>query len=110
MRRWCLRAGWARRFILGASAWRIDEITHDRVLVTPAPGEAGKMPFWHGDQAGRPLEFGRRIGALVRELREAPRSVAIARLTTEHDLDPVAAENVLRYLVDQEMATVGGAG
>jgi ATP-dependent helicase Lhr and Lhr-like helicase len=92
-------------FILGASAWRIDEITHDRVLVTPAPGEAGKMPFWHGDQAGRPLEFGRRIGALVRELREAPRSVAITRLTTEHDLDPGAAENVLRYLADQELAT-----
>ena len=93
-------------FILGASAWRIDEITHDRVLVTPAPGEAGKMPFWHGDQAGRPLEFGRRIGALVRELREAPRSVAMTRLTTEHDLEPVAAENVLRYLADQELATV----
>jgi ATP-dependent helicase Lhr and Lhr-like helicase len=93
-------------FILGASAWRIDEITHDRVLVTPAPGEAGKMPFWHGDQAGRPLEFGRRIGALVRELRDAPRSVAVARLTTEHDLEPGAAENVLRYLADQELATV----
>jgi ATP-dependent helicase Lhr and Lhr-like helicase len=93
-------------FILGASTWRIDEITHDRVLVTPAPGEAGKMPFWHGDQAGRPLEFGRRIGALVRELRDAPRSVAIARLTTEHDLEPGAAENVLRYLADQELATI----
>ena len=93
-------------FILGASAWRIDEITHDRVLVTPAPGEAGKMPFWHGDQAGRPLEFGRRIGALVRELRDAPRAVAVARLTTEHDLEPGAAENVLRYLADQELATV----
>ncbi|MGD0445659.1 MAG: DEAD/DEAH box helicase [Edaphobacter sp.] len=93
-------------FILGASTWRIDEITHDRVLVTPAPGEAGKMPFWHGDRAGRPLEFGRRIGALVRELRDAPRSVAMARLTTEHDLEPVAAENVLRYLADQELATV----
>jgi ATP-dependent helicase Lhr and Lhr-like helicase len=93
-------------FILGASTWRIDEITHDRVLVTPAPGEAGKMPFWHGDQAGRPLEFGRRIGALVRELRDAPRAVAVTRLTTEHDLEPGAAENVLRYLADQELATV----
>jgi ATP-dependent Lhr-like helicase len=93
-------------FILGASTWRIDEITHDRVLVTPAPGEAGKMPFWHGDGAGRPLEFGRRIGALVRELRDAPRSVAMTRLTTEHDLEPGAAENVLRYLADQELATV----
>ena len=92
-------------FILGASTWRIEEITHDRVLVTPAPGEPGKMPFWHGDQAGRPLEFGRRIGALVRELREMPRSVAVATLTSEHDLDPRAAENVMRYLADQELAT-----
>jgi ATP-dependent helicase Lhr and Lhr-like helicase len=55
-------------FILGASTWRIDEITHDRVLVSPAPGQPGKMPFWHGDTAGRPLEFGRRLGQLVREL------------------------------------------
>jgi len=93
-------------FLLGASAWRIEEITHDRVLVSPAPGEAGKMPFWHGDQAGRPLEFGRRIGALVRELREVPRNVGVTRLTREHDLDPLAAENVLRYLADQELATV----
>ncbi|MDE1177911.1 MAG: DEAD/DEAH box helicase [Edaphobacter sp.] len=92
-------------FLLGASAWRIEEITHDRVLVSPAPGEAGKMPFWHGDQAGRPLEFGRRIGALIRELRDVPRSVAMTRLTREHDLDPTAAENVLRYLADQELAT-----
>src|SRR6201986_5655895 len=73
-------------FVLGASTWRIDEITHDRVLVSPAPGEPGKMPFWHGDQAGRPLEFGRRIGALVRELRDMPRAAAVSRLTREHDL------------------------
>ncbi len=92
-------------FVLGASAWRIDEITHDRVLVTPAPGEPGKMPFWHGDQAGRPLEFGQRIGALVRTLREMPRNVAITQLTSEHDLDPKAAENVMRYLADQEIAS-----
>ncbi len=92
-------------FILGASTWRVEEITHDRVLVSPAPGDPGKMPFWHGDQAGRPLEFGRRIGALIRELREMPRSVAITRLTQEHDLDPGAAENLMRYLADQELAT-----
>ncbi len=97
-------------FILGASTWRIEEITHDRVLVSPAPGEPGKMPFWHGDQAGRPMEFGRRIGALVRELREMPRSVAVTTLTREHDLDPQAAENVMRYLADQELATRAGAG
>ena len=92
-------------FVLGASTWRIDEITHDRVLVSPAPGEPGKMPFWHGDQAGRPIEFGRRIGALIRELRSMPRSAALAKLTHEHDLDQQAAENVLRYLADQELAT-----
>ncbi len=93
-------------FVLGASTWRIDEITQDRVLVTPAPGEPGKMPFWHGDRPGRPVEFGRRIGALVRELRELPRSAAMARLVREHDLDERASENVLRYLADQELATV----
>ena len=97
------RAGEA--FVLGASTWRIDEITHDRVLVSPAPGEPGKMPFWHGDRPGRPIEFGRRIGALMRELRGMPRSAAITKLTREHDLDPQAAENVLRFLVDQELTT-----
>jgi ATP-dependent Lhr-like helicase len=92
-------------FILGASTWRIDEITHDRVLVSPAPGEPGKMPFWHGDSAGRPLEFGKRIGQLVREIREMPRNAAISRLIREHDLDPAAAENLIRFLADQEIAT-----
>ncbi len=92
-------------FVLGASTWRVEEITQDRVLVSPAPGEPGKMPFWHGDQAGRPLEFGRRIGGLVRSLREMPRSVAVTTLTSEHDLDPQAAENVMRYLADQELAS-----
>jgi ATP-dependent Lhr-like helicase len=97
------RAG--ETFVLGASTWRIDEITHDRVLVSPAPGEPGKMPFWHGDRAGRPIEFGRRIGALVRELRALPSAAAMVKLTREHDLDPVAAENVLRYIADQELST-----
>jgi ATP-dependent Lhr-like helicase len=92
-------------FILGASTWRIDEITHDRVLVSPAPGEPGKMPFWHGDNLGRPLEFGRRIGALTRELRAQPFNVALSRLVREHDLETKAAENLLRFLADQEIAT-----
>jgi ATP-dependent Lhr-like helicase len=92
-------------FILGASTWRIDEITHDRVLVTPAPGEPGKMPFWKGDGPGRPLEFGRRIGALVRELRALPKAAALTRLVADHDLDPGAAENLLTFLSDQADAT-----
>jgi ATP-dependent Lhr-like helicase len=92
-------------FILGASTWRITDITHDRVLVTPAPGEPGKMPFWKGDGPGRPLEFGRRIGAMVRELRALPQPAALTRLVNEHDLDPGAAENLLRFLGDQAEAT-----
>ncbi|MGA2206962.1 MAG: DEAD/DEAH box helicase [Terracidiphilus sp.] len=92
-------------FILGASTWRITDITHDRVLVTPAPGEPGKMPFWKGDGPGRPLEFGRRIGAMVRELRALPQPAALTRLVAEHDLDPGAAENLLRFLADQAEAT-----
>jgi len=92
-------------FLLGASTWRIDEITHDRVLVSPAPGRPGKMPFWHGDLAGRPLEFGWRIGALIRELRALPPNAAISRLAREHDLDTQAAESLLAFLADQANVT-----
>ena len=91
--------------VLGASTWRIEEITHDRVTVSPAPGEPGKMPFWHGDTAGRPAEFGRRIGEMTRELLELPRPVAYARLVEEHSLDGNAAENLMRYLEEQSAAT-----
>jgi ATP-dependent Lhr-like helicase len=92
-------------FILGASTWRIVDITHDRVLVTPAPGEPGKMPFWKGDGPGRPLEFGRRIGEMVRTLHALPKPAALTRLVAEHDLDPGAAENLLQFLADQEAST-----
>src|SRR5436190_1497215 len=93
-------------FTLGASTWRIEEITHDRVLVTPAPGEPGKMPFWHGDREGRPIELGYAIGRLVRDMRALPRPAGIERLVRDHDLDRLAAENLLRYLDDQ--AASGG--
>ncbi len=92
-------------FVLGASTWRIEEITHDRVVVSPAPGEAGRMPFWHGDRPGRPLELGLAIGRLVRELGGMPKAAAVARLTREHDLDRTAAETLLQYLADQQQAT-----
>jgi ATP-dependent Lhr-like helicase len=93
------RAG--ETFVLGASSWRIQEITHDRVLVSPAPGEPGKMPFWKGDRAGRPLELGLAIGRLVHDLLRLPPAAAVDRLTREHDLDARAAENLLDYLRDQ---------
>jgi ATP-dependent Lhr-like helicase len=91
--------------ILGASTWRIEEITHDRVVVSPAPGEPGKMPFWHGDTAGRPREFGQKIGQMTRELLELPRPAAFTRLIEDHDLDSNAAGNLLTYLDDQAVAT-----
>ena len=91
--------------ILGASTWRITEITHDRVLVSPAPGEPGKMPFWHGDGAGRPAEFGQHIGALARELLRMPAPAAYTKLVEDHSLAPNAAENLLRFLRDQQAAT-----
>ena len=94
-------------FVLGASTWRIEDITHDRVLVSPAPGQPGKMPFWKADAMSRPLEFGRTIGALVRTLRDMPPAAALDKLTREHDLDRQAAENLLRYLQDQAAATGG---
>ncbi len=58
-------------FVLGASSWRIEDITADQVLVSPAPGQPGKLPFWHGDAPGRPAELGRAIGAFCRELSGA---------------------------------------
>ncbi len=91
-------------FVLGASSWRIAEITHDRVLVTPAPGEPGKTPFWKGDRAGRPLELGLAIGRLMHDMLRVPPAAALDRLTREHDLDHRAAENLLQYLRDQKAA------
>ncbi len=91
--------------ILGATTWRIDEISHNRVDVSPAPGEPGKMPFWKGDGPGRPAEFGEKIGRLTRELLALPRVVALSRLIDEHSLDENAAENLMRYLEEQKQAT-----
>ncbi len=95
------RAG--ETFLLGASAWRIEDITFERVIVTPAPGQPGKMPFWHGDGPGRPLELGRAIGAFIREIREE--KSPIDRLTERHGLDRLAAENLISYLDDQAEST-----
>ena len=98
------RAG--ETFLLGATTWRIEDITHDRVVVTPAPGQPGKMPFWHGDGPGRPLELGRALGAFVRELRACPGGQAwLERLRTVHGLDEAAAANLLAYLDEQAEAT-----
>ncbi len=92
-------------FLLGASSWRIAEITHDRVLVTPAPGEPGRMPFWRGDRPGRPAELGKRIGELARTLAHAPEKKATAMLEREHFLDRRAAKNLVEFVREQHAAT-----
>jgi ATP-dependent Lhr-like helicase len=92
-------------FLLGASSWRVLEITRDRVLVSPAPGEPGKMPFWRGDGPGRPLDFGRAIGELSRTLAKLPRDEAATLLQDSCRLDAQATENLLRYVDDQREAT-----
>ncbi len=89
-------------FLLGASTWRIQDITFERVIVTPAPGEPGKMPFWHGDGPGRPLELGRAIGEFLRTIRTGD---GHRRLRDEHGLDELAATNLLAYLDEQVEAT-----
>jgi ATP-dependent Lhr-like helicase len=91
-------------FLLGASTWRIEQITHDRVIVSPAPGEPGKMPFWRGEAGGRPIELGFAIGKLVRELQHQPPEAALQRLQRDHGLDALAATNLLNYLGDQQRA------
>ncbi|MEV7084298.1 DEAD/DEAH box helicase [Streptomyces sp. NPDC093085] len=90
-------------FTLGTTSWRIEDITRDRVLVTPAPGVPGRLPFWKGDQLGRPLELGRAVGAFLREVGALPEDDARLRLMTA-GLDDWAAGNLLAYLDEQRRA------
>ena len=91
-------------FALGASSWRIEDITHDRVLVSPAPGQPGRLPFWKGDAPGRPAELGAAVGAFVRELSRLPDEAAITR-TTAAGLDDFAARNLVAFLAEQAADT-----
>jgi len=97
------RAG--QTFMLGASTWRIEEITRDRVIVSPAPGVPGAIPFWKGEGPGRPYELGEAIGKASRELASLPDETADERLRTEYSLDPLAAKNLMTFIRDQEQAT-----
>ncbi|MGW2649107.1 ATP-dependent helicase [Streptomyces sp. NPDC001393] len=90
-------------FTLGTSSWRIEDITRDRVLVSPAPGVPGRLPFWKGDQLGRPLELGRAVGSFLREVGALARDDARLRLLAA-GLDAWAADNVLSYLDEQREA------
>ena len=93
-------------FILGTSVWRITDITQDRVEVVPAPGEsAARMPFWRGDQPGRPVDTGKAVGKFVREIAALDREAALERLQSHYHLDALAANNLLAFLNDEREAT-----
>ena len=91
-------------FVLGSTSWRIDSITHDRVLVNPAPGQPGRLPFWKGDAVGRPAELGAAIGEFTRELAATDEDEAVARCQ-RIGLGATAATNLVTYLDDQRRAT-----
>ena len=93
-------------FLLGSSAWRISQITHDKVEVVPAPGAPGaKMPFWHGDMLGRPLETGQAVGRFVRETAAIEPELAQEILRAKYGLDDFAARNLVSYLEEERQAT-----
>jgi ATP-dependent helicase Lhr and Lhr-like helicase len=91
-------------FVLGASTWRIEDITRDRVLVSPAPGAPGVAPFWKGEGVGRPAELGEKIGRATRELVSLGDDAA-SRIESEYGLDERAANNLLTFLREQQAAT-----
>ena len=97
------RAG--QTFLLGASSWRIEEITRDRVLVSPAPGVPGVAPFWKGEGVGRPAELGERIGRATREIAALTDERALSSLDEEYGLEQRAARNLLTYVREQEAST-----
>jgi ATP-dependent Lhr-like helicase len=93
-------------FLLGSTAWRISQITHDRVEVVPAPADgAAKMPFWHGDILGRPLETGRAVGRFIRETGSLEADEAENLLRRDYHLDHLAARNLIAYLNEEREAT-----
>ncbi|KIS28833.1 DEAD/DEAH box helicase [Arthrobacter sp. SPG23] len=91
-------------FALGATSWKIEDITHDRVLVSPAFGQPGKLPFWKGDSLGRPVDLGRALGAFMRELSASDVGPATERCKAS-GLDDFAANNLIQYLAEQKLAT-----
>ncbi len=90
--------------LLGTSSWRIEDITHDRVIVVPAPGQPARLPFWKGDTVGRPLELGRALGKFVREVSALDSTRARERAVSA-GLDEWACDNLLSYLDEQKAAT-----
>ena len=91
-------------FALGATSWRIEEITHDRVMVSPAFGQPGKVPFWKGDGLGRPAELGKAIGAFTREIANGTLAANRTRVAAG-GLDERATTNLIAFIDEQKKAT-----
>jgi ATP-dependent Lhr-like helicase len=91
--------------LLGASTWRVESITRDRVVVAPAPGEPGRIPFWRGDGPGRPVELGAAVGAFCRRVSALPHEGAAAWIAANTPLDPLAAANLAAYIREQRETT-----
>ena len=94
-----------QNFLLGATTWRVQDITRDRVIVSPAPGEPGQMPFWRGDGPGRPIQLGRAIGEYLRLLDTKKKREALAWLEEHTPLDAFARGNLIGYLEEQKQFT-----
>ncbi|MEM7157609.1 MAG: DEAD/DEAH box helicase [Myxococcota bacterium] len=94
-----------QNIMLGASTWRVEHITRDRVIVSPAPGEPGRLPFWRGEGPGRPIELGQALGAFTREVGERKREQAEPWLCSDYGLDELAAQNLVTYVHEQREAT-----
>lgn len=94
-----------QNFLLGATTWRVQDITRDRVIVSPAPGEPGQMPFWRGDGPGRPIQLGRAIGEYLRLLDTKGQREALTWLEEHTPLDAFARGNLISYLEEQKQFT-----
>lgn len=94
-----------QNIMLGATTWRVEHITRDRVVVSPAPGEPGRLPFWRGDGPGRPIELGHAMGQFCREVGHRKHEDAQAWLVADHGLDEFAARNLVTYVHEQREAT-----
>ncbi len=97
------RAG--ENILLGATTWRVEQISRDRVIVAPAPGEPGRLPFWRGEGPGRPLELGQAIGAFTRKIASMGQDKAVRYLRDKSPLGEFAAENLSAYILEQKKHT-----
>ncbi|MGI9018007.1 MAG: Lhr family helicase [Euzebya sp.] len=91
--------------VLGATTWRVEDITRDQVLVTPAPGQPGRLPFWHGDTPSRPIEVGRAVGVFLGTMSGMSGDQALSDLGSSYGLDTLAATNLLAYTTEQQQVT-----